>query len=197
MTAGAVGTVAAVRGAPRRGRRPLAALVLAAALASGGLAGCGSDEGGAAATSPPTSAAGAGAAAEVVKDVLAVTDDPPGAPGRTLTLIRYTIPAGAKLAPHVHPGVQLARITDGTLTYTVVEGTAAVRRAGAEADEEVRGPATVELGPGDAVAERDGMVHYGENRTDAPVVIEATLLTRTGEDLAVPVTTTTTTTAPG
>lgn len=129
----------------------------------------------------------------VVKDILGTVDDPPGAPGRTLTLIRYTIPAGAKLAPHIHPGVQLASIRSGRLTYTVVSGTAIVRRAGATTDEKVIGPATTVLGPGDAVTELDGMVHFGANDTRKPIVIDATLITVTGDDLAVPVTTTTTT----
>lgn len=113
---------------------------------------------------------------------------PPGAPGRTLTLIRYTIAPGAKLSPHIHPGVQLASIQSGTLTYTVESGTATVTRAGG-GTEEVTGPATTTLGPGDAVVEHDGMVHFGANDTDQPVVILATLLTEDGKDLAVTVTT--------
>jgi len=41
------------------------------------------------------------------------------------------------------------------------------------------------------VTEVDGMVHFGTNETTEPVIIDATLLTVDGEDLAVPVTTTT------
>lgn len=128
---------------------------------------------------------------EVVKDILGTEVDPPGADGRTLTLIRYTIPPGTKLVPHIHPGVQMARITSGELTYTVVEGTAIVRRKGASADAELKAPVTTKLVPGDTVTELDGMVHFGANEGDVPVVIDATLLTVDGEDLAVPVTTTT------
>lgn len=127
---------------------------------------------------------------DVVKEILATTVDPPGAPGRTLSLVRYTIPPGAHLAPHIHPGVQLATIRSGELTYTVVSGRATVRRAGATTDEIVVGPKTIELEAGDDVTEIDGMVHFGENDTDEPIVIEATLLTKDGEDLAVPVETT-------
>jgi quercetin dioxygenase-like cupin family protein len=125
----------------------------------------------------------------VVKDILGTEVDPPGADGRTLTLIRYTIPAGAKLAPHVHPGVQVARISAGELTYTVVDGTAFVRRKGATEDEELTAPTTTKLLPGDTVTELDGMVHFGANDTDEVVIIDATLLTEDGKDLAVPVTT--------
>jgi quercetin dioxygenase-like cupin family protein len=106
-----------------------------------------------------------------------------------LSLIRYTIPAGAQLAPHIHPGVQMARITAGELTYTVVEGTAVVRRMGATDDEDLTAPATTTLLAGDTVTELDGMVHFGANDTDEDVIIDATLLTEDGKDLAVPVTT--------
>ena len=55
--------------------------------------------------------------------------------------------------------------------------------------EPVTGPATITLNAGDAVAEPDGMVHFGANETSAPVVIVASLLTEDGKDLAVTVTT--------
>ncbi len=122
----------------------------------------------------------------VVKEVLDNDLTPPGAPDRTLSLVRYTIPAGAKLAPHVHPGVQMASIESGTLTYTVISGTAQVRRAGAAADAPT-GPGTIELGRGDAVTETGTMVHFGENKTKDPVIILATLLTEHGHELAEPV----------
>ncbi len=184
------------------GRRTgLAAIALAVAVA---LAGCGSDGGSSAATTSvartgtrqaasTTTAPARPAPGEVIKDILGTEVDPPGATGRTLTLIRYRIGAGAKLAPHIHPGVQLASIRSGILTYTVVSGTVIVRRAGTTTDEQLTAPVTTKLRPGDAVTELDGVVHYGANDTTKPIVIDATLLTRTGEDLAVPVTSTTTT----
>lgn len=155
------------------------------------VAGCGSDT---AASQSPTGSGTVPAPGTtmvaVQKDVLATDLDPPGAPGRTLTLIRYTIAPGAKLAPHIHPGVQLASIESGTLTYTIISGTAAITRAGGKA-ESATGPTTITLNPGDAVAEKGEMVHFGANDTDRPVVILATLLTEAGRDLAVTVTTTT------
>ena len=150
------------------------------------LAACGSNDTGTKGA-PPPSASPATTAVPVLKESLATEVDPPGAPGRTLTLMRYTIAPGAKLSPHIHPGVQLASIQSGTLTYTVISGTATVTRANGT-KEEVTGQ-TITLGPGDAVAENDGMVHFGENKTDAPVVILATLLTQSDKDLAVTVTT--------
>ena len=136
-----------------------------------------------AATAAPAPAT-APAAGAVVKDILGADVDPPGAPGRTLTLIRYTIPAAAKLAPHIHPGVQLASIQSGTLTYTVVSGTIPVKHPDGRTENLV-GPTTKTLHPGDAVTEVDGVVHYGANDTTEPVIILATLLTEDGKDLAV------------
>lgn len=123
----------------------------------------------------------------VVREVLDNDTTPPGAPGSTLSLVRYTIAPGAKLAPHVHPGVQMASIESGTLTYTVISGVAHVRRAGASTDTPAAGPVMIQLGRGDAVTEVGDMVHFGENKTKEPVVILATLLTRHGHQLAEPV----------
>lgn len=175
-------------------RRPLRLAGILTALAVGTLAagGCGSD---AASSSSASSVAATGttvAVEPVVKDVLATDTTPPGADGYTLTLIRYTIAPGAELAPHVHPGVQMANIDSGTLTYTIVSGTATVRRSGGE-PASVSGPTTISLGPGDSVVEPADMVHFGANGTDQPVVITATLLTETAQGLSVAVSTTTTT----
>jgi len=125
----------------------------------------------------------------VVREILAQVEDPPGAPGRLLTLVRYTIAPGAELAPHVHPGVQVASIVSGVLAYEVVSGTAVVQRDVDEngvpaTEEELVGPTETELRPGDVVIEEGSMLHYGANRTGEPIVILATLLTE-GEELAV------------
>ncbi|MGN6484256.1 MAG: hypothetical protein ACTHMX_07630, partial [Thermomicrobiales bacterium] len=65
----------------------------------------------------------------VEKDVLIAYSDDASAPGETLSLTRYTIPAGAKLPVHYHPGVQLASVESGELTYHVIEGKLYVTRA--------------------------------------------------------------------
>ncbi|MDQ2677195.1 MAG: cupin domain-containing protein [Actinomycetota bacterium] len=186
-------------------------VVVLTMLGGSALAGCGgSDDAarGAASTTastatsttvdPSSSTSGAPTATtvEVRTEVLSDLVDPPGADGRTLSLVRYTIAPGAKLAPHEHPGVQMAHIESGTLTYTVVSGTARVQRAGATDQVVATSPTTIELDAGDSVVEIDGMVHFGENRTAEPVVILASLLTQDGHDLAEKVTTETTT-SPG
>ncbi len=148
---------------------------------------CESDSGAYDPATDPTT----GTTLAVQKTTLDAMVDPPGAPGRTLTLMRYDIAPGAKLSPHIHPGLQMAHIDSGTLTYTVVSGTAQVRRSGSEVDEPVTGPITVDLEAGDAVIELGDMVHFGENLGVEPVIITATLLTENGHDLAEAVTTTT------
>jgi len=164
-------------------------VVIAASVLTGLLtgAGCGggSDAPGQPAAAPNTAVTPTTTVVAVVRDVLGSDVDPPGAPGRTVTLVRYTIAPGAQLPAHIHPGVQVASIQAGSLTYTVVSGTATIRRSTGAA-EAVTGPATVTLGPGDAVTERGDMVHFGANTTADPLVILATLLTETGRELAVP-----------
>lgn len=181
----------------RRDLRRASAAGLIAVVAALSIAACGSSgptaaSGSGTASAPTTDAA---AAEPVVKEVLAEDTTPPGAPGYTLTLIRYTIAAGAQLAPHVHPGVQMASIDSGTLSYTIVSGTAEVQRAGGQPTP-VTGPAQITLGPGDSVVEPFDMVHFGANDTDEPVVISATLLTESAQGLSATVSTTTTGVAP-
>jgi quercetin dioxygenase-like cupin family protein len=163
---------------------PSALVIVAASLAA-----CGDDT---TANPPATSSASTTTATTaftepVVREILAATEDPPGAPGRTLTLARYTIQPGAKLPAHVHPGIQMAWIESGTLTYTIESGTAQVQRAGTEQPEPVEGPTTITLQAGDAVLELGDMVHFGANTSDEPIVIYASLLTESGKDLAVAV----------
>ena len=93
------------------------------------LAGC-------AAAQPPSGASGslqdatpATATAAVVRSVLAA-GVPSSAPGNNLELVRYTIAPHTSLAPHHHPGMQLALIESGTLTYSFIDGTVVVHETG-------------------------------------------------------------------
>jgi hypothetical protein len=63
---------------------------------------------------------------------LAQAVNPAGAKGQTLGLSRVTVPAGARLALHVHPGTQTAYIEKGTLTYSVKTGSVPVYRGAAD-----------------------------------------------------------------
>src|SRR5687767_11379933 len=63
-----------------------------------------------------------------VRRVLA-TGQPPLAPGQSLELVRYDIPAGMTLAIHEHPGIQIAWVGAGELTYHVLKGEIQIGRA--------------------------------------------------------------------
>jgi len=121
----------------------------------------------------------------VVRDVLS-SAEPESAPGEVLALVEYTIPAGAVLIVHTHPGVQMATVESGELTYHVIEnGSAPVIRA--DGTEEIIGPGestTFEVG--DSFIEPEGMVHYGENLTDEPVVLMVASLFAANEPAAIP-----------
>lgn len=107
--------------------------------------------------------------AAVVREVVN-EGNPEAAPGQVLQLVRYYIPPNVSLPVHIHPGMQVAYVESGTLTYTVVEGTATFIRADGEFGELPAGE-TTEFNIGDSVVEEQGMVHFGENKTDKPVIL--------------------------
>lgn len=87
-----------------------------------------------------------------------------------LELVRYTIAPKTKLPIHTHPGMQIERVEAGTLTYTVVEGEAKVTKANGTELLLQKGK-TIQLTVGDSLVEPAGMVHYGENQTNNPVIL--------------------------
>lgn len=95
---------------------------------------------------------------------------PVAAPGQILQLVRYHIPPNISLPVHIHPGMQVALVEEGMLTYTVVEGEAQYIRADGETGVLVAGE-TTDFHKGDSVVEPQGMIHFGENKTDEPVVL--------------------------
>ncbi len=126
----------------------------------------------------------------VVRNVLAA-ELPAAAAGQELQLVRYVIQPDTRLATHVHPGTQIASIEAGVLTYTVLTGEVPVLRAVTGGTpipaETIWAGQTTELQPGDAVIERPGAVHFGENRGTEPVVILAATLLTAGQPAAIPV----------
>lgn len=174
--------------------RALAGALLAALLV---LAGCSDDDGGSESSSDDsvasetTQVTEVRSGGEVVSEILAEYE-PSEAPGYTQYLYRVEIPPGASIDPHHHPGQQLARVQEGTLTYTVVEGTLEVGRDGDDVPSEtVEAGTTVELEAGDTVFEAESMVHQAENQGDVPVRILLTALFESGADLSIPVDTAT------
>jgi len=87
-----------------------------------------------------------------------------------------TIPAGTKVPPHIHPGMQIVKVELGTLTYKVVKETAKIKRANGK-EETLEAGQTTRLTVGDSLVEPGGMVHYGQNETeDVVILISASLL---------------------
>jgi quercetin dioxygenase-like cupin family protein len=107
---------------------------------------------------------------QVVRRVLSASH-PLAAPGEVLEMVQYTIPAGAKLPVHRHPGEQMAMVEAGELTYHVMhDGTVTVNRADGSKEQVQPGQAT-QFTVGDSWVEPAGMVHWAENRTDNPIVL--------------------------
>lgn len=107
--------------------------------------------------------------AAVVREVIN-SGSPEAAPGQVLELVRYYIPPNVSLPMHIHPGMQVAYVESGTLTYTVVDGSASYIRANGEAGE-LKAGETTDFVIGDSVVEAQGMIHFGENKTDKPVIL--------------------------
>ncbi len=107
---------------------------------------------------------------------------PSSAPGLAMGLVRLTYEPGATLNTHTHPGASILYIESGTLTYTLIEGSATVTRAPADP---ATPPATeplavgvIELNAGDSLFEDADVIHTANNAGDVPaVVIIANLLT--------------------
>lgn len=117
----------------------------------------------------------------VVRTDLGIAD-PDTAPGEELGLWHYSIPAGQELAPHTHPGWQLARVTAGELEYSVISGEGTLLRA--DGSSEPMGPGTYLLATGDGVIENPDLVHFGANRGDEVVSIISASLFAAGEPVA-------------
>ena len=97
-----------------------------------------------------------------------------------------TIPVGAALPPHWHPGYQLARIQAGTLSYTVLTGSLVVIRPGG-ATLTVEAGETVDITAGTTVVEQPRAEHSARNGGDVPVEIVLATLFEDGAEPAIPV----------
>jgi quercetin dioxygenase-like cupin family protein len=123
---------------------------------------------------------------------LAQAVDPAGAKGQTLGLSRVTVPPGARLALHVHPGTQTAYIDKGTLTYSVKTGSVRVYRGAADQKPKlvrrITAGHTAKIRAGQWLVEKPGVQHFAANLSDKPIVILAATLFQNGQPPAIPIT---------
>jgi quercetin dioxygenase-like cupin family protein len=125
----------------------------------------------------------------VVREPLAQAVAPLGAPGKTLGLSRVTVMPGAELASHHHPGTQIARIENGTLTYSVESGSVKVMKGPADDPTLVRrikAGQTGRIRTGQWIVEQRSEVHHAANRGTEPVVIYLATLFTTGAPPSLP-----------
>ncbi len=101
-----------------------------------------------------------------------------------LELVRYTIAPRAKLPTHTHPGMQVVHVEAGTLTFTVVEGEAKVTKPNSTELILKKGK-TIQLTVGDSLIESAGMVHYGENQTNKPIILLSASLFNANQSKAI------------
>ena len=116
------------------------------------------------------------------------SDNPPTAPDETLQLSLIAIPSGTSLPVHTHPGVQIASVVQGELTYYVLQGSATINRAEGVGTpmptEELQAGESTVLSDGDTVIERANMIHYGENLGTEPVLIYTASLFATDQPIS-------------
>lgn len=144
-------------------RRLLALPVLTASLLASG-AGLGYAVGAADEPAPVT----------VSREPLARSEQVRGAPEHALGLTRVTVMPGSTLASHHHPGTQISRVANGTLTYSVETGKVRVMRGDAEDPtyvRTIRAGRTGRIRTGQWIVEQPDEVHHAANKGTEPVVI--------------------------
>jgi len=126
----------------------------------------------------------------VTREALAKTSNVRGAKDRTLGLSKVIVRPGAELPLHHHPGTQIARVAKGTLTYTVVDGEARVKKGdadtGAKLVKKVKAGETVKLKAGMWIVEQPSDHHMAANRGKDKVVLYLSTLFRKGAPPSVP-----------
>jgi quercetin dioxygenase-like cupin family protein len=140
----------------------------------------------AAQTASPTPVYAEGITAEILGRI-----EPPAAPGYALQLVRITFAPGAAIAAHRHSGATVTTQLSGSHTFTVLEGTAHLIRAGtatpaagsAPTGEPMEAGQDYVLQPGDALVFDESIVHSAHNPTSAPAVLMEAQLRATDHPL--------------
>jgi quercetin dioxygenase-like cupin family protein len=113
------------------------------------------------------------------------------ASGQTVYLARFVFQPGAGIFPHSHPGTTVLGVAEGSLGWTLMQGTAHVVRGAASGTptgtEDLTEPnADVVLEPGDAIYYEDDVVHTARGAGDSAAVVLGTLVLTSGEPLLMP-----------
>jgi quercetin dioxygenase-like cupin family protein len=113
------------------------------------------------------------------------------APARQLTLMRVEIPPGTAFAPHRHPGMQIAYVVTGTLSYRVYRGSVSVYRGPADGNQTLVRTITAghsgAIDAGEWFVETPGLWHSGGNTGKTKVTILTAALLSSKLPVAVPV----------
>lgn len=132
-----------------------------------------------------------GASSTPVRTDLAHVKNPAGAKGNTLSLFQVTIPAGAQLAKHHHPGTQVAFVRQGTITYKVFSGDVPVYQGNADANPKpirhIRSGQTGTIKPGQWLVETKDDVHSAANNGKTKILIYLSTLLKNGDAPSIPV----------
>jgi hypothetical protein len=119
------------------------------------------------------------------------TGFPSFAPGRQLSLMRVEVPPGTAFAPHRHPGMQVAYVVKGTLSYTVYRGAVKVYKGPADGTqtlvETISAGHSGSIGAGEWLVETPEVWHAGGNKTKKPVEILLAALLSSKLPVAIPV----------
>jgi quercetin dioxygenase-like cupin family protein len=113
---------------------------------------------------------------------------PSTAPGLAMGLVQLTYAPGATLNTHTHPGASILYVESGTLTYTLIEGTATVTRASADPATppvtETLATGVIELAAGDSLFEDADVIHTANNAGEEPAVVLIANLLTAGEPVS-------------
>jgi quercetin dioxygenase-like cupin family protein len=109
-------------------------------------------------------------------------------PGYAMGLVRLTYEPGATLNAHTHPGASILFIESGTLTYTLVEGTATITHPptgmatpGAMPAAEPVSAGDIVLNVGDSLFEDADVIHVARNDGAEPTLVLIANVLKAGE----------------
>ncbi len=113
------------------------------------------------------------------------------APGQTVYVVRFVFQPGMAIFPHGHPGTTVLGVASGYLGWTLLAGTAHVVRGAASANpgaviDMIVPGSDIILGSGDAIYYESDLIHTARGAGDAPAVVLASLVLKTGAPLLMP-----------